>query len=123
MKHEQQLLEVLENLKARDLVVLDVRTISSITDKMVIVTGSSNRQVKAMHDALIILSKQLEMPVIGVEGKESYEWVLVDLGDVIIHLMREEARKFYDLEKLWSTQIPNVEKSLEVHETSYSIDH
>tara|TARA_B100000902_G_C26725599_1_gene628809 strand:- start:57 stop:428 length:372 start_codon:yes stop_codon:yes gene_type:complete len=123
MKHEQQLLEVLENLKARDLVVLDVRTISSITDKMVIVTGSSNRQVKAMHDALIILSKQLEMPVIGVEGKESYEWVLVDFGDVIIHLMREEARKFYDLEKLWSTQIPNVEKSLEVHETSYSIDH
>ena len=122
MKHEQQLLEVLENLKARDLVVLDVRTISSITDKMVIVTGSSNRQIKAMHDALIILSKQLEVPVIGVEGKESYEWVLVDLGDVIIHLMREEARKFYDLEKLWSTQIPDVEKSLEVHETSYSID-
>ena len=122
MKHEQQLIEVLENLKARDLVVLDVRTISSITDKMVIVTGSSNRQIKAMHDALIILSKQLEMPVIGVEGKESYEWVLVDFGDVIIHLMREEARKFYDLEKLWSTQIPNVDKSLEVYETSYSID-
>ena len=122
MKHEQQLFEVLENLKARDLVVLDVRTISSITDKMVIVTGSSNRQIKAMHDALIILSKQLEMPVIGVEGKESYEWVLVDLGDVIIHLMREEARKFYDLEKLWSTQIPTIEKSFEVHEASYSID-
>ena len=122
MKHEQQLLEVLENLKARDLVVLDVRTISSITDKMVIVTGSSNRQIKAMHDALIILSKQLEMPVIGVEGKESYEWVLLDFGDVIIHLMREETRNFYDLEKLWSTQLPNVEKSLEVHETSYSID-
>ena len=122
MKHEQQLIEVLENLKARDLVVLDVRTISSITDKMVIVTGSSNRQVKAMHDALIILSKQLEMPVIGVEGKESYEWVLMDFGDVIIHLMREEARKFYDLEKLWSTQMPNPEKSFEVHETSYSID-
>ena len=122
MKHEQQLIEVLENLKARDLVVLDVRTISSITDKMVIVTGSSNRQVKAMHDALIILSKQLEMPVIGVEGKESYEWVLMDFGDVIIHLMREEARKFYDLEKLWSIQTPNTEKSFEVHETSYSID-
>ena len=122
MKHEQQLIEALENLKARDLVVLDVRTISSITDKMVIVTGSSNRQVKAMHDALIVLSKQLEMPVIGVEGKESYEWVLVDLGDVIIHLMREEARKFYDLEKLWSTQMPIAEKSFEVHETSYSID-
>jgi len=122
MKHEQQLIEVLENLKARDLVVLDVRTISSITDKMVIVTGSSNRQVKAMHDALIILSKQLEMPVIGVEGKESYEWVLMDFGDVVIHLMREEARKFYDLEKLWSTQMPNAEKSFEVHETSYYID-
>ena len=122
MKHEQQLIEVLENLKARDLVVLDVRTISSITDKMVIVTGSSNRQVKAMHDGLIILSKQLEMPIIGVEGKESYEWVLMDFGDVIIHLMREEARKFYDLEKLWSTQMPNAEKSFEVHETSYSID-
>jgi len=122
MKHEQQLIEALENLKARDLVVLDVRTISSITDKMVIVTGSSNRQVKAMHDALIVLSKQLEMPVIGVEGKESYEWVLMDFGDVIIHLMREEARKFYDLEKLWSTQMPIAEKSFEVHETSYSID-
>ena len=122
MKHEHHLLEVLENLKAKDLIVLDVRTISSITDKMVIATGTSDRQIRAMHDALIIISKRLEIPVIGVEGKESYEWVLVDFGDVIIHLMREEARDFYDLEKLWSTQIPNVEASSEVHETSRFID-
>lgn len=122
MKHEHHLLEVLENLKAKDLIVLDVRTITSITDKMVIATGTSDRQIRAMHDALIIISKQLEIPVIGVEGKESYDWVLVDFGDVIIHLMREEARDFYDLEKLWSTQIPNVEASSEVHETSRFID-
>mgnify|MGYP001240918794 CR=1 FL=1 len=122
MKHEHHLLEVLENLKAKDLIVLDVSTISSITDKMVIATGTSDRQIRAMHDALMIISKQLEIPVIGVEGKESYDWVLVDFGDVIIHLMREEARDFYDLEKLWSTQIPNVEASSEAHETSRFID-
>ena len=122
MKHEHHLLEVLENLKAKDLIVLDVSTISSITDKMVIATGTSDRQIRAMHDALMIISKQLEIPVIGVEGKESYDWVLVDFGDVIIHLMREEARDFYDLEKLWSTQIPNVEGSSEAHETSRFID-
>ena len=122
MKHEHHLLEVLENLKAKDLIVLDVRTISSITDKMVIATGTSDRQIRAMHDALMIISKQLEIPVIGVEGKESYDWVLVDFGDLIIHLMREEARDFYDLEKLWSTQIPNVEASSQAHETSRFID-
>ena len=122
MKLEKQILEILVDLKARDLVVLDVGSMSTITDLMVIATGSSDRQIKAMHDALIVASKKLKIPIIGVEGKESYDWVLVDFGDVIIHLMREEARDFYDLEKLWSTQIPNVEASSEAHETSRFID-
>ena len=122
MKLENQVLEILVDLKAKDLVVLDVRSMSTFTDLMVIATGSSDRQIKAMHDALIAASKKLELPIIGVEGKESYDWVLVDFGDAVIHLMREEARKFYDLEKLWSTQIPTKGRSSEVHETSYSND-
>ena len=103
MKYEKQLLEVLESLKAKDLVVLDVTTLSSITDKMVVVTGSSDRHIRAMHDVLISTSKQLQIPILGAEGKDSYQWVLLDFGDVIIHLMREEARNIYELDKLWST--------------------
>ena len=122
MKLEKQILEILATLKAKDLMVLDVRSMSTITDLLVIATGSSDRQIKAMHDALIVASKKLKIPVIGVEGKESYDWVLVDFGDAVIHLMREEAREFYDLEKLWSNQIPIAGTSSEVHETSYSID-
>ena len=73
-----------------------------MSDYMVLVTGTSNRHVKALADTANESSKALGMQPLGIEGRESYDWVLVDLADVIVHVMNEEARNFYELERLWS---------------------
>jgi len=93
--------ETLEDLKARDLVVLPVAHLTDITDYMVLASGTSSRHVKALVDRLVETMKDRGEPPRGVEGRETSEWVLVDLGDVLVHVMQAETRKFYDLERLW----------------------
>jgi ribosome-associated protein len=93
--------ETLENMKARDIKQLDVTGISSFTDRMIVCSGTSSRQVKAISDAVMKDAKDQGVTAIGVEGQESAEWVLVDLGDVIVHVMQPSVRDFYQLEKLW----------------------
>jgi ribosome-associated protein len=73
-----------------------------MTDYMVMVTGTSNRHVKALVDTANESAKAIGVQPLGIEGRESYDWVLVDLADVIVHVMNEEARGFYELERLWS---------------------
>ena len=92
----------LEDLKGVNIVTLDVATLTPMTDYMVLVSGTSNRHVKALVDTVNELSKALGIQPLGIEGRESYDWVLVDLADVIVHVMNEEARTFYELERLWS---------------------
>lgn len=92
----------LEDVKARDILSLDVSQLTSITDQMIIATGTSNRHVKALVDSVVEAVKSIGQPALGVEGRETYEWVLLDLGDVIVHVMQAEAREFYELERLWS---------------------
>ena len=94
-------IDALEDMKARDIKVLDVAEISGFTDYMVICTGNSSRQVKAIADNLSLTAKQEGHPATGVEGGTAAEWVLIDLGDVIVHVMQQNARDFYQLEKLW----------------------
>ena len=98
----------LEDLKGRDIVALDVTQATSITDFMVIASGTSNRHVKALVDRVLDSSQANGSPAFGVEGQESGEWVLVDLGDVVVHVMQRDARDFYDLERLWS-ELPSAE--------------
>jgi len=93
---------VLEDTKAEDLQVFDLRSRNTFADYMIIASGRSTRQVKAMADKLVIRSKQAGNPPLGVEGEKGAEWVLVDLNDVVIHLMVPQTRAFYNLEKLWS---------------------
>jgi len=95
-------LEALEELKGKDLVSLDVSGLSDFTDWMVLVSGTSNRHVRSMVDNLLESSKSLGIAPLGVEGREESHWVLVDFGDVVVHVMQDEARGFYDLERLWS---------------------
>lgn len=94
--------EALEDLKAVDLRVLDVRGQTSITDVMVIASGTSDRHVKALADSVLERTREAGVRPLGVEGERAAEWVLVDLGDVVVHVMLPQVREFYQLEKLWS---------------------
>jgi ribosome-associated protein len=92
----------LEDRKGQKILALDVRRLTSIADVMVIVTGTSNRHVKALVDSVVEAATAAGCKPLGVEGLGTNEWVLIDLGDVLVHVMQAEARSFYDLERLWS---------------------
>ncbi len=91
----------LTDAKARDLITLPVHNKTTITDYMIICTGTSNRHVKAIADKVTEHAKKKAHPPLSVEGEQSAEWIVVDLGEVIIHVMQQETRDFYQLEKLW----------------------
>ena len=90
-----------EELKAKDVVEIDVRGKSSVTDYMVIASGTSTRHVKSIADEVMKFAKRLDVQPLGVEGEREAEWVLVDLGDVVVHVMLPRVREFYALERLW----------------------
>ena len=91
-----------EELKAKDVVEIDVRGKSSVTDFMVIASGTSTRHVKSIADEVVKFAKNLDVQPLGVEGEREAEWVLVDLGDVVVHVMLPRVREFYALERLWT---------------------
>ena len=92
----------LEDMKARDLRVLDVRGLTSVTDYLLIASGTSDRHVRSLAQGLVASAKQAGLPPLGVEGLEAGEWVLVDLCDVVVHVMQPRTREFYKLEDLWA---------------------
>ncbi len=94
--------DALEEGKGKDIVKLDVRDLTSVTDYMVVASGTSNRHVKALADAVADKSKAAGQRPIGIEGENGSEWVLLDLGDTLVHVMLPRVREFYNLEKLWS---------------------
>jgi len=96
------IIDALEDVKARDIVCLDVRDMTTVTDYMVVASGTSNRHVKALVDNVAEKARESGHRPIGVEGEEGSEWVLLDLQDAIVHVMLPKVREFYNLEKLWS---------------------
>ena len=94
--------DALEELKAREAVEIDVRGKSSVCDFMVVVSGTSTRHVKSIADEVVKFAKKLDVMPLGVEGEREAEWVLVDLGDVVVHVMLPRVREFYALERLWT---------------------
>lgn len=95
-------IKALEDLKARDVVELDVAGRTSIADIIVVAGGTSSRHVKSIADEVIKQTKKAGLPPLGVEGQREAEWVLVDLGDIVVHIMLPRAREFYGLERMWS---------------------
>ena len=98
---QQLVISSLEDYKAVEILVIDVAGKNPLTERMVIASGNSTRHVKSMAEQLIVNAKAAGNPPIGVEGAGEGEWVLVDLNDVIVHLMLPQTRAFYNLEKLW----------------------
>lgn len=92
----------IEDLKGRDIKVLDVRDQTDVAEYMIICSGNSKTHVRSIANYVATEAKHQGIPPIGIEGHEHSEWVLVDLGDVIVHIMQESIRDFYELEKLWS---------------------
>lgn len=95
-------IDALEDIKAEDIKVLDVTAMTDVTDFMVIATGKSTRQVKALATQVSMQAKAAGFQPLGMEGEDVGEWALVDLGDVIAHILTPEMRVTYNLEKLWS---------------------
>ena len=92
----------LEDMKVKDLRVLDVRGLTAVTDYLLVASGTSDRHVRSMADNLVKDAKEAGHRPIGIEGQESGEWVLVDLNDIVVHLMQPRVRDFYKLEDLWT---------------------
>jgi ribosome-associated protein len=98
----QLVIATLDDLKGQRLVKLNVRSLSNITDFMIVVTGTSDRHVRVLAREVALQAKKHGISPLGVEGEQAADWMIVDLGDVIVHIMQAEARQFYDLERLWN---------------------
>ena len=95
--------DALEDVKAKEIVELDVSSISNVADAIVIASGNSTRHVKSLADNVAEEARKAGFRPIGMEGERDAEWILIDLGIVVVHVMLPTARKFYDLESLWRT--------------------
>ncbi len=100
-KKQRVVLEALEDIKGRDIVVFNTARMPSMFERVVIASGDSTRQVKALADRVQEKARESGARVYGVEGEASGEWVLVDLGDVVVHIMHPTVRDFYNLEEVW----------------------
>lgn len=102
---KQLVMDALSDLKGNDILCLDVRAQTDIADYMVIVSGTSSRHVAALANNVLSEASSAGIQPRGVEGQESGEWILIDLVDVVVHVMAPQARAFYDLERLWSLEL------------------
>ena len=93
--------EALNELKAQNVITLDIRDISGFADWLIIATASSSRNAKAIANKLIESIKLHRKNLVGIEGEDDAEWILVDCGDVVVNIMQKDTREFYDLESLW----------------------
>lgn len=103
----QTIINALENLKGKEIVKLDVSQLSDVMDTLIIVSGTSSRHARSLAENLVDETKKAGFRALGIEGLESGDWVLVDYGDTVVHVMQEEARNYYELEKLWTMKPAN----------------
>lgn len=109
-KHKltETIVQSMEDIKSVDVIVLDVSNITSITDQMIITSGTSSQHVKAIANKVMEDTKKTGFKVIGIEGMDQGQWVLIDFGDAIAHIMHPDSRNYYQLEKLWSVETRDI---------------
>ena len=101
----------LEDIKGKDIVTMDVSDLTDVMDQIVVASGTSSRHVKALADSVMEKAKKSGYKPLGTEGERGAEWILVDLGDVVVHLMLPATREFYDLERLWQNPAHHPDRS------------
>lgn len=106
---QRLVIDALENVKAQDIRVFDTSHLTGMFDRVIIASGTSNRQTRALANSVIENAKKNHTQVLAHEGEETGEWVLVDLGDIIIHCMQPTIRQYYNLEELWGDKPVDVE--------------
>lgn len=99
---KKNVIEALEDIKGFDIIDLDVRKLTSITDYMIIASASSTRQTRALANNVHDKMKELNVEIVGIEGEGEGDWVLVDIGDIIVHIMTPTTRAYFNLEELWT---------------------
>lgn len=105
------IIRALDDLKAQNITVLDLPPDAAFTDFMIIATGTSDRHVKALADSVVTKAKAAGVMPLGVEGERGADWILVDLADVVVHLMQARTRDFYQLERLWGFEAPSAPRA------------
>ncbi|WP_374484645.1 ribosome silencing factor [Zoogloea sp.] len=99
---EQLVVSALEDIKGKDIQVIDTTRLTSLFDRVIIASGDSNRQTRSLARNVADKAREAGLTVVSVEGEDSGEWVLVDLGDIVVHVMQPAVRAYYNLEELWS---------------------
>ncbi|MGE4370290.1 MAG: ribosome silencing factor [Burkholderiaceae bacterium] len=100
-KLQRLVIDALEDVKAQDIKVFNTTDITGMFDRVVIATGSSNRQTRALASSVIDAARAHKLPIVAYEGEDTGEWVLVDLGDIVVHCMQPQIRQYYNLEEIW----------------------
>jgi ribosome-associated protein len=103
----KSIINALENLKGQEIVTLDVSQLSDVMDTLIIASGTSSRHARSLAENLVEETKKAGFRALGVEGLETGDWVLVDYGDTVVHVMQDETRNYYELEKLWTMKPAN----------------
>lgn len=108
--------DALDDMKALNVVQLDVQHLTTMTDQMLIASGRSDRHVRSLASSVVAAAKEAGFKPVGMEGEESGEWVLVDLNGVIVHVMQQKFRDFYQLEQLWGMKSADSESAADISE-------
>ena len=104
VKLQEIVVSALEDIKGRDIEVIDTKKLSALFDRIIVVTGDSNRQTRALANNVAEKVKEAGGQVMSIEGEETGDWVLVDLGDIVVHAMQPTVRAYYALEELWTAK-------------------
>ena len=117
-KKQRAVVDALEDIKGRDIVVFDTAALPSMFERVVIATGDSTRQVKALADSVQEKLKAQGVRVVGVEGERASEWILVDFGDLVVHVMHPAVRDFYNLEEIWGAKNVRMKKETRIRKAA-----